>query len=105
MADPKDTKTQQPTHSRDPRDAKDDAGRLHPYTFNEPRPQAEIVEQAYDHEEPTPTQAENDAAKKAAMYQPEGSGDPQMVKDAEAKKKKDMEAANRPGSYQTKTAT
>lgn len=85
---------------------KDDPARTRPYTFNEPREQAEIVAEAYDVETPTPTQMENDQAKVAAMHGgsiPEGGGDPQMAKEAEAKKKKDMEASKSPAGYQTKT--
>jgi len=91
MADPKDDKDKKV----DPRTA----SFIHP----EPRSQAEIVAEAYDHEDPTPTQMENDAAKVAAMHggsTPEGGGDPQA---AEAKRKKELEA-NRPGGYQTRGA-
>jgi hypothetical protein len=101
-----DTKETTPTHGRDPRSPKEDGGRLTPYTFNEPRPQAEIVAQAYEIETPTPTQEENDQAKKDAMYQDPGSLDPQK---AEAKKKQDEERrkqmeAKPAGGYQTRAA-
>ena len=98
-----DQQKDQPRHGRDVT-GKDDPARTRPYTFNEPRPQAEIVAQAYEVETPTPTQEENDAAKMAAIYQPEGSGDPQSVKDADAKKKS-MEAKPAGAGYQTRAAT
>jgi len=110
MADPKDTRDQQrqgqdqPRHGRDVA-GKDDPARTHPFEFNKPRTQAEIVEQAYDHDDPTPTQEENDQAKLDAIHIPDGGGDPQQ---AEAKRKKeqerkDLEAqrGNQPG-YQTR---
>ena len=93
MADPKDNK-----------DYKNDPARTKPYTFEEPRPKEEIVAQAYDHEQPTPTQMEADQAKLAAISGgaiPEGGGDPQ------AAKKKELEAAQKPstGGYQTRAST
>jgi hypothetical protein len=102
MADQKD----QPRHGRDV-SGKDDPARTSPYTFNEPRPQAEIVAQAYEIETPTPTQEENDQAKKDAMWQDPGSLDPQK---AEAKKKQDEERrkqmeAKPAGGYATRAAT
>jgi hypothetical protein len=98
MADPKD----QPRHGHDTH-GKDDPARTRPFTFNEPRPQAEIVAEAYDHEDPTPTQEENDKAKLDAIHIPDGAGDPQS---AEAKRKKELEANKQPGQgYQTRAAT
>jgi len=97
MADTKD----QPRHGRDVT-GKDDPARTRPYTFNEPRPKEEIVQQAYDHEDPTPTQAELDQAKLDSIYQPEGSGDPQMAE--RQKKERDM-AAQQGGGYQTRQST
>ena len=98
MADTKD----QPRHGRDVT-GKDDPARTRPYTFNEPRPKEEIVQQAYDHEDPTPTQAELDQGKLDAIHQDPGSLDPQS---AEAKQKREREqrdmAAQQGGGYQTR---
>ena len=96
MADQKD----ETRHGRDVT-GKDDPARTRPYEFNAPRSQAEIVEQAYQHEDPTPSQEENDAAKLEAIFQPPGSGDPQR---AEAAKKKQMEGGQS-GGYQTRAST
>lgn len=51
---------------------------------------------------PSPTQAENDQAKLAAMYVPDGAGDPQKT-DAPQPQRRTVEAA-RPGAYQTRAA-
>ena len=115
MADPKDQRQDQrqgqdqPRHGRDVT-GKDDPARTRPYQFNEPRPQADIVAQAYDHEDPTPTQEENDQAKLDAIHVPDGGGDPQMQaaakrkREQEAQRQKDMEAQRgQPGQgYQTR---
>jgi len=98
MADTKET----PRHGRDV-SGKDDPARTNPYEFNKPRSQAEIVEQAYQHEDPTPSQEELDEAKLDAIFQPPGSGDPQRAADAEAKKKQ-MEGGQS-GGYQTRAVT
>lgn len=50
---------------------------------------------------PVPTQAENDQAKLAAMYVPEGAGDPQKV---EPQHQRRTVEASKPGGYQTRAS-
>jgi len=88
------------------RDKKPD-GRTNPYTFTEPRPKAEIVAEAYEIEQPTPTQEECDEAKLAALGQteppeppPEGTG----TQNAQPKPGTKTVEAEKPGGYQTRAA-
>jgi hypothetical protein len=72
----------------------------------------ERVAKAYDHETPTPTQAENDAAMSRQMGQqdlPEGSGftpAPSPYPTAEQQKRKNLEATQpAAGGYATRSST
>jgi len=102
MADPKD----QPRHGRDTA-GKDDPARTRPFEMNEPRSKEEIVQQAYDHEDPTPTQEENDAAKLAALNltPPEGEGgEAEAARQKKEREQKELEG-QRSGGYQTRAST
>ena len=98
-----DANKDEPRHGRDVT-GKDDPARLRPYEFNQPRSQAEIVAQAYDHEDPTPTQEENDAAKLEAIFQPPGSGDPQQAEQKRKEREQKELEAQKSGGYQTRAA-
>ena len=107
MADHKDSKdTRHGSHDYTP--GKDDPGRTRPMQVDEARSKEEIVEQAYTHLDPTPTQAEADAGKLAALNMTppdEGGGtsaDAQKKKD-EQQHQKELEA-QKSGGYQTRAA-